>query len=377
MRILLWAEGFWPNIGGGPQFSAELAVALRDRGHELFVITRQDDPSVPAEDMFHGIPVRRFPFRQVLASRSIDKLARLRRDVIDVKRLAAPELVHTTSFGPSMLFQADTARAHPAPLLVTLLGEENPTQNASETTLHRALQTADWVTAPSEATLGYARKLMPSCSDRSCVIPIGAHRPPITPAPYPAEPVLLCIGRLVRIKGYDLAIDALPRILKEFPSIRLTIAGDGPERASLERQACELGVESAVDFLGWVSPGDIPALINAASAVLIPSRAEAFPLAGIQAAFMERPVIGTRVGGIPELVIDGETGLLVESRKSSLLAEAVLRLVNHPQEQAKFGQAARDRALHLLDYDRMIDRYEDLYQRIISAWDPPQPKAIR
>jgi len=377
MRILLWAEGFWPNIGGGPQFSAELAVALRDREHELFVITRHDDPTVPTEDSFHGIPVRRFPFRQVLADRSIDGLARLRRDVIDSKRRAAPDLVHTTSFGPSMLFQADTARAHPAPLLVTLLGEENPTQNASETTLHRALRTADWVTAPSEATLGYARKLVPSCTNRSCVVHVGVHRPRISPGPYPTEPVLLCIGRLVQVKGYDLAVDALPRILEESPTVRLTIAGDGPERASLERRAFELGVEGAVDFLGWISPGDIPALINTASVVLIPSRSEAFPLAGVQAAFMERPVIGTRVGGIPELVIDGKTGLLVESENSAVLAEAVLRLVNHPQERTRIGWAARDRALRLLDYDRMVDRYEDLYRRIVSARGHPQGKGIR
>jgi glycogen(starch) synthase len=223
------------------------------------------------------------------------------------------------------------------------------------------------VTAPSEATLSYARKLVPTCIQRSCVVHVGTRHPRIEPGPIPTDPALLCLGRLVRIKGFDLAITALPRILEKFPSVRLIIAGDGPERGSLERQARELGVEDAVDFLGWVAPSEVPALINTASILVLPSRADAFPLAGIQAAFMERPVVATRVGGIPELVVDGETGLLVEAENTAGLADAILSLLDHPEKVDRLGEAARERSLKLFDIDRIADSYQNLYRRIVAA----------
>ena len=373
MRVLLWAEVFWPHVGGGPRFSAELARALDERGHEVLVVTRHDDLLVPDVDSLHGIPVHRFPFHQCLSSGRIERLAELRRRIRELRREFGAEVVHTTSFGPSMLFQLDTSRAHPSPLLVTLLGEENPRGSTSDTTLHRALQAADWVTAPSEATLSYARRLVPTCRDRSCVVRVGTRRPAIEPGPIPDSPALLCLGRLVRIKGFDLAIAVLPRVLDEFPSVRLSIAGDGPERASLERQARELGVDGAVDFLGWVGASDVPALIDAASIVVMPSRADAFPLAGLQAAFMARPVVAARVGGIPELVVCGETGLLVEADDAACLADAILLLLGHPEEAERLGQAARRRSLELFDFDRIADSYHDLYRRIAADWRSRRP----
>jgi len=368
MRVLLWAEVFWPHVGGGPQFSAELALALHERGHEMLVVTRHDDPSLPHVESLHGIPVHRFPFRQSLSSGHIERLAELRRRIHELRSGFGADLVHTTSFGPSMLFQLDTSRAYPAPLLVTLLGEENPSGSASDTTLHRTLQAATWVTAPSEATLKYARELVPTCRDRSCVVRVGTRRSRIEPNPMPDDPTLLCLGRLVRVKGFDLAVAALPRILEGFPSARLIIAGDGPERGSLERKARELGVEAAVGFLGWVAPSDVPALINAASILVMPSRAEAFPLAGLQAAFMARPVVSTRVGGIPELVVDGETGLLVEADDCAGLADAILFLLDHPEEAERLGEAARQRSLKLFDFEQTADSYQSLYRRVVADW---------
>lgn len=365
MRILLWAEVFWPNVGGGPRFSSELALALHKRGCEMLVVTRHDEPDIADVASFHGIPVRRFPFFQALSSGRVEWLAELRRGVQELKRGFAADLVHTTSFGPSMLFQLDTSRTHPAPLLVTLLGEENPQDAPSGTVLHRALEVADWVTAPSRVTLDYARRLVPSCVSRSSVIHVGTRRPQVEPRPIPAEPVLLCLGRLHRVKGFDLALTALPTILARYPLARLVVAGNGPEQAALERQAVQLGVRSAVEFLGWVSPSDVPKLINTASILVMPSRADAFPLVGLHAAFMARPVVAARVGGIPELVVHGETGVLVETEDSVALAQGIEYLLGHPEETERLGQAARKRSLELFSFDRIVDAYQRLYQKII------------
>lgn len=368
MRILLWAEVFWPHVGGGPRFSAELALALHKRGHEMLVVTRHDEPDIADIDSFHGIPVRRFPFYQALSSGSVEWLAEVRRRVQELKRGFAADLVHTTSFGPSMLFQLVTSRIHPAPLLVTLLGEENPNEATRDTTLHRALQAADWVTAPSRATLDYARRLVPSCVPHSSVVRVATRRPQVEPRPIPAEPVLLCLGRLHRVKGFDLALTALPTILARYPSARLVVAGDGPEQAALERQAVQLGVRSAVEFLGWVSPSDVPKLINTASILVMPSRADAFPLVGLHAGFMARPVVAARVGGIPELVVHGETGVLVEAEDSVALAQGIKRLLERPEELQSMGTAARRRCMKLFGFDRIVDAYHRLYLKIVLDW---------
>lgn len=366
MRVLLWAELFWPHMGGGPQFSAELALALNERGHEILVVTRQDEPDVPKVDSFHGIPVRRFPFHQVLTAGDIKRLAELRRGVIELKRTFAADLIHTTSFGASMLFQLDTSRAHPAPLLVTLLGEENPNESPRDTVLHRTLQAADWVTAPSRAALEYAHRLVPACAHRSSVVRVGTRHPQVELQPLPVtDPVLLCLGRLDRVKGFDLAVSAMPGLLERHPSVRLKIAGDGPERGALERQVTQLGIQSAVEFLGRVSRSDVPNLLNTASILVMPSRADAFPLVGVQAAFMARPVVAANVGGIPELVLDKETGLLVEAEDSTALAHAIDHLLERPEEAQRMGTAARRRCVKLLDFDRIVDGYDELYRKIV------------
>jgi glycogen(starch) synthase len=369
MRVLLWPEVFWPYMGGGSQFSAELALALRERGHELLVVTRQDEAHVPSVESFHGISVHRFPFHQALSRRDVGLMARLRQEVIDLRRQFAADVVHTTSFGASMLFQLDTARARSAPLLVTLLGEENRDASSDDTALHRALGDAAWVTAPSQATLDYARMLVPGCRFRSSVARVGTRLPYVEPQPISiTKPVLVCLGRLDRAKGFDLVLSALPVILAKRPEVRLVVAGDGPQRAALEQETARLGLGRAVDFLGWLSPNDVPELISTASIVVIPSREEAFPLVGLHAGFMARPVVAARVGGIPELVLQGKTGWLVEPESDIAVAESILRLLERPEELRKMGLAARRHCLEHFHFDRIVDIYDGLYRRIVADW---------
>jgi glycogen(starch) synthase len=177
-------------------------------------------------------------------------------------------------------------------------------------------------------------------------------------------PKLLCLGRLCNEKGFDLALNAFASVIDRFPHARLIIAGDGPERALLEQQATRLGLNKAVDFSGWVSPEQIPALLNSVSAVLMPSRWEALPLVAIEAAFMARPVVATRVGGLPELVVHERTGLIIDKEDSGTLAEAMVFLLIHPNRATELGQAARTRAQDIFSLRRCIDAYDALYHKL-------------
>jgi len=224
---------------------------------------------------------------------------------------------------------------------------------------------ANWVTAPSAATVEYARGLVPAIDLPSSVIYNGVQQSPIAPAPLPANPPqLLCLGRLAPEKGFNLALQAFASIVERFPSARLIFAGDGPQRPALEEESRCLGLTKSVRFLGWVSSTDVPALINTATMLLMPSHREALGLVAIQAALMARPVVATRVGGLPEVVLHQETGVLVEKENVPELSEAISFLLDHPHIAYELGQAAKLRAEKIFSLQQCVETYHELYANL-------------
>jgi glycogen(starch) synthase len=203
---------------------------------------------------------------------------------------------------------------------------------------------------------------------RSCssVIHNGLAEPLLPPTPLSfAPPRLLCLGRLVDNKGFDLALAALSLLIVRFPEIRLTIAGDGPAREQLERLGLKSGVSHAVEFTGWVDPERVPALMNSASVVVVTSRLqEAFSLVALQAALMARPVVATRIGGLTEVVAHQRTGLLVQPESAEALAAAIELLLENPAAAQQMGHAGRSRALENFSWDRYTNAYDTLYRKI-------------
>ena len=365
MRVLFWSEVFWPYMGGA-QFSAiKLLLGLRGRGHEFIVVTRQDNP-LPPEARFKGFPIYRFPFYSALANSNLNQLITIRRQVAQLKRQFAPDLVHVNCFGLSILFHLDTTRQYPAPLLLTLRSEKYDPVADHDTLLERTLSAADWVTGPSARTVEYARQLVPNFVFPASHIYNGLEMPPVLPTPLPVHtPRLLCLGRLVSPKGFDLVLTAFASIIDQFPRARLVLAGDGPERSALEWQAAQLGLRHVVDFMGWVAPENVPALINTATVVVVPSRGwESLPLVALEAAFMARPVVAARDGGLPEVVVHQDTGLLVDKEDSVGLAHALSFLLECPEAAVQMGQAARQRALEVFSLERCINAYDALYRKL-------------
>jgi glycosyltransferase involved in cell wall biosynthesis len=362
-RILFWCDAFWPNIGGVQVLGARLVTALRDRGHQILVVTRRDELELAAESSFEGVPVRRFDFLQVAESRDALRWFELRRTVAQLKRGFAPEVVHVYHATFDTVLHLETRDAHPAATLCTVHGAFPDHVLTPNSVLRRLLRDAEWVTACSAATLERIRRQAPEIADHCSVILNGLEATAHAPTPPPLEaPRLLCVGRLAtKEKGFDLALSALARIAPRYPQLRLTIAGDGEERARLERQAHALGIGDRVDFLGWVNPAQIPAAIAQSTMVLMPSRVEeGFGLAVLQAGQLERPVIAARVGGLPEVVVDGETGLLIEPEDTGALARAIARLLDDPRCAAAMGRAARQRALAAFGWEQHVDAYDEL-----------------
>lgn len=367
MRILFWSETFWPVIGGVEVLAARLLPALRDRGHKLLVVTSHGAPDAPLEHIWGDIPMYRLPFEVALAERDVEQIMAARRRVAELKRSFQPDLVHLYHLGRSALFHLETVAARPVPALATLHQVHRTEFLQSDQVIGATLRSAAWTSSCSAVVLRETQAQVPELAARSSVIWNSLDEPAVPPAPLPFDvPRLLCLGRLLEQKGFDLAIAAFAELRTRFPSLRLVVAGDGVARAGLERQAAELGLGEAVEFLGWVDPDEVPALINTCTIVLIPSRHEGLPLVALQAAQLGRPVVATPVHGLSEAVVDGETGLLVEPENGPALGRAIAFLLEHPATATRLGQAARRRARDQFGWERHVAAYDALYHRLVG-----------
>jgi glycogen(starch) synthase len=371
MRVLLWSEAFWPHIGGVQVLAARLLPALQERGYDFTVITAQDDSGDLKSSSYKGTRIYRYPFRKALARDQFELFMTIKQEIATLKRNFAPDVIHIYAFGPSALFHLNTQNSHLAPLLVTLHEQWPDPAFGSDNLLPRVLKCASRVTFVSANLLAHTNERLTEPLACASIIYNGLDGSSYRPGPLPLyRPRLLCLGRLVPGKRIDLALRALASIRGCYPNVRMIIAGDGPSRSELENIAAELGVADVVDFIGWIPPDDVPAVINFATAVLMPSRNEGLPLVALETALMARPLIAARVGGLPELIEDGDTGLLVDSEDPQALVKAIQFVLDHPRAAKAMGEAARKRALKLFAWERCVDAYDALYRKLASTQSP-------
>jgi len=361
MRILFSSVAFWPVIGGVEVRAAKLLPALRDRGYEFVVVTGQSSPDLPPQATFQGIPIYRFPFGEI--GQNLNLLMTLRRQIHALTRTFAPHLIHRNGVGGDGYFCMTAAKSSPAPLLITLINDLRAQSITQDTLIGKLLNAADWVTTVSSSALTQARQLVPDIVPRSSVIHNGLDGDGFTPTPLPIDsPRLLCLGRLVHQKGIDVALSAFTTVVRHFPDVRLVVVGDGIERITLQQQAEQLGIARAVEFVGWIAPERVPAIIGTATMLVMPSRWEGLPNVALQAGMMARPIVGTSVGGLPEIIEHERTGFLVEPENAEALAEATMFLLKHPDVAVQMGRAARARVQTEFSWDRYIAAYDSLYR---------------
>jgi glycogen synthase len=367
MRVLYWCQQYWPSIGGVEVLAAAFVHDMGRRGFEFTVVTSEANHPLPSEDSHDGVAIYRLPFARALGGPDLPALIDATGAVARLKRRLRPDLVHVQFSDPSALFHLRTRHVHPAPTVVSV-HVAPPRTVGPQSLLAALLSMSAWITAPSQAVADDLMALLPAVAPRTSVIHPAMRRPALHPAPLPRTPaVLLCLGRVVADKGFDLALEILPDLMAEFPDIQLVIAGDGAARPDLERQASVLGIDPAVEFTGWISPDAVPALINRATIVLVPSRwREAFGIVALQAAQMGRPVVCTDTGGLPEVVEHRRTGFVVPREDRAALATAVARLLRDPAEARHLGIQARLRATEHFNWDRQLEAYAVLYRRVVG-----------
>lgn len=176
--------------------------------------------------------------------------------------------------------------------------------------------------------------------------------------------ILGVVARLAPVKGLEMLLEAFAQIHGKIPNAHLWLIGDGPLRNYLETKAREMGLADNVVF--WGIRDDIPALLAQCDIGVLSSHWEGLPNAILEYMAAELPVVATRVGGVPEVVIDGETGLLVPPGNPQALADALLSLLSDTELARRMGQAGRRRVEQYFTLERMVKENEKLYLELLE-----------
>ena len=337
-----------------------------DRGWEVHVVSFR-----PAE--IEGASVHYVSGWERLGKlRYLLRIPRVRRLVRDLR----PDILHAlhlTSYGFLSVF----CDVHPT--LVSVWGTdvlEAPRLSPFHYLITRyALRRADHITATglrlAEAAARYAPAGKPVA-----VVPYGVDLREFRPRTIEAchepaegersEVVIGAAARLSKEKGLHYLLEAFAVVAGRHPQARLVLAGEGPERRRLERMAARLGLGERVRFLGEVPHEQVPEVIQQLDIFAMPSTYEGFGVAALEAEAMEVPVVASRIHGIPDVVVDGETGLLVPPRDRQALAAALDRLASDGDLRRRLGQAGRAFVAEHYSWEENTAQMEALYEAALG-----------
>ncbi|UCD34336.1 MAG: glycosyltransferase family 4 protein [Nitrospiraceae bacterium] len=177
-------------------------------------------------------------------------------------------------------------------------------------------------------------------------------------------PVIANVGILRSVKGHEVTLRSVQRVVDAVPGVRYLIAGDGPRQKALEDLARELGIVEHVLFTGFVE--DVREVYALSDVVVLSSWSEGLPQSVLQAMAAGVPVVATRVGGVPEVVVHGDTGLLVEPGDHEGLAQGIITLLRQPEAGKRLAGRARELVMKEHSAEHMLDQIEQLYERLLK-----------
>ena len=345
------------GIGGSERHLLTLLPALAARGLDVRFLGL-DDPSRAPDPFYEELAV---PYERTAAARDVDATLALR--VARAVRRARPDIVHTH------LVHADVYGALHRRPLVSTKHNDDPFRAGTFRFVERALaRRAARIVTITDALRRFQIERVGIPSDKLVTIHYGLDEPPRAWGANPPDDVaadarvLLAVCRLEYQKGLDVAIRALAAVRSRHPDIELVVLGEGPERPALESLAHDPGVK--VHLLGRVP--DVAAWLRRATLLVHPARWEGFGLAVLEAMVAGVPVVASRVSSLPELVVDGETGVLVDPQEPAALATGIERVLEAPEP---LGAAAQRRARERFSVTRMADATVALYESVTSRRD--------
>lgn len=181
------------------------------------------------------------------------------------------------------------------------------------------------------------------------------------------DKIIITVASLIDVKGHTYLLKSAPQILRSFPKVKFLLVGEGPKRTALEKEAKDLGIEKNIIFAGYLNDEDKNLALGLSDIVVLPSLSEGGSILALEAMSLKKPVVVTNVGAIPELVVDGKTGILVEPRDHEGLAEAIVKLLSKVDLANQMGEEGQKLFHANFSVERMVDSTSKVYIGLLRA----------
>jgi len=391
MRICMVSCDYLPRPGGLAAHVYGLSRGLTQLGHEVVVLTCSRHGYPPGVSTEDGVLVWRVKIPESIWTRGLILLkkrliyrrsfrfARYRPSILGLPLRAFHaknnlDVVHCHGYGsdlcvPKWIPDVPCVFTNHTSMFI------KDVENGKGKEIWERLAHADFFIAPSEQLRDLLVEIGAD-SARTETIPNGVDCTIFSPAADAQRRsqlgfdidhlIVLTARRLVPKNGVRYLVSAAARFLRAVPKARLLVAGDGPQREELERLTDGLGIADKTTFLGNLSRKEMPAITNVADVVVLPSLKEATSIAGLEAMACAKPLVGTSVGGIPEIIVPEKTGLLVPPRDADALARATMRLLRDDRLRAQMATAARARVETQFSWKAIARRTVRVYREVIA-----------
>lgn len=378
MSVLRIGIVCYPTLGGSGVVATELGKSLARLGNEIHFITTGHPPRLSGYDervYLHKVVTGEYPLFQQYTPYSLSLAVKI-REVAEQYRLDLVHVHYAIPHAASAFLAKEMLKPRHLPTMTTLHGTDITLVGIMPSyyeITRFSIEKSDAVTAVSEflrrETISEFRIEHPievihnfvdvdlfriqenPCAARARLSPKG-------------ERVLMHISNFRKVKNLPIVLQVFSEVLKHVPA-RLALVGDGPEREATERQADEMGILGRVDFLG--DQESIADILPAADVFLLPSQHESFGLAALEAMACGVPVVGSRIGGLPEVIVHEETGFLCDPSDVACMTAIILGLFNDEDHRRAIGRAARARAVREFNRDLIVGRYVDAYRRLVGS----------
>lgn len=378
MKILMATPYFYPRIGGAENYVYNISkFMVKEFGFEVCVVCSNWERGEAKEETIDGIKVYRLPFLFKYSYTPVNPV--WQRVIEAIIKREKPDVVNGHTPVPYMADMAARASYRTGvPFVLTC--HDIIAQSGLYSVLsaiyfmafgNRTFKLTSQFIANSPQTAEKFGGLKRKYGDKLTIVPPGVdsavfHPQKKTPS---YDKVILFAAQLYKParKGLDVLIKAMPQVLKEVSDVRLQVLGPGPQE-SYQQLAASLGVAENISFLGGVETALMPDYYNKADVFVLPSckKLEGFGMTLLEAQACQRPVVGTKVGGIPSAVLDGETGLLVPSGEAEPLAEAIIRLLSDEKLAAKLAANGHRRAKAEFSWQKITAATVEVYKKALG-----------
>ncbi|MCD6593524.1 glycosyltransferase family 4 protein [Candidatus Bathyarchaeota archaeon] len=375
MRVALCTDYFYPHIGGVQSHVAGLASELERRGHEVAILTKQLKTDLL--NCFLRVSHGKIVYIKPIFPLPIIIVPPKPTDIREVIRRGGFEIVHAHhAFTPTSLLSISAAEKLRIPSILTnhtifIASSAKYVWVPASYILYpyrRYINKACLITAVSRAAAKFIEHF--ANGKEIIVVPNGVDIElfeSVEKNTQPEKPTILYVGRLAYRKGLQVLVRAMPFILKEFPNARLIIAGKGYMDGFIRMLIKTLNLEGNVRMLGFIPDEKLPELYASSSLFVMPSLyCESFGITLLEAMASGRPVIASNVGGIPEVVKDGVTGLLFKRGDAEDLADKIIKVLSDRNLARSLASNAKELVKERYGWPVIADKMEDLYEKTLK-----------